>query len=37
VLACLREERFQDRSPVADYATFLDEGGESREDRQVNT
>ena len=26
VLACLHEERFQDRSPAAVYATLLDEG-----------
>src|SRR5271168_806847 len=26
ILACLHEERFQDRSPAAVYATLLDEG-----------
>ena len=26
VLACLHEERFQDRSPAAVFATLLDEG-----------
>ena len=26
VLSCLHEERFQDRSPAAVYATLLDEG-----------
>ena len=26
VLACLHQERFQDRSPAAVYATLLDEG-----------